>query len=434
MLDNLKIITYDQTIIQRLAELPGFVPYQHRNNNYAGFCRHGKLMRFDFRKSFENGEFAGFHHLAISISPHYHYNNYLHNGNDFPPEICIQNISDILEYVSIKSDEFNALKVVNIEFGLNLIPETDIQNLITNILFSKKTPFIIPKKENGFFKITNATAYKQIKAYAKGLQFADFPQYGINTNTFRFEVKSKKSVNIKKYGIDTVADLLEIETYKRLGQEILNEWENVLLTTSTPDLRALKPSDVQYIQTANKKDFWTGLIGQFHRDKFAREKAKYYKILTGKNNLHTQIKGQIIDKLLQFENVAYFPQKTPINSGKGQNAKPQPKEINGQLATNEENNRHCLVTGLDISMQKKTSKYLCFAGLKFYKENEPETYKEIELKYLTPKMKTRPIKDQIYYLAHNIRNAKTNPNHNPRHSRKRFEEKHYPKQQLQFNF
>ncbi|MCZ2084731.1 MAG: hypothetical protein LC112_10710 [Flavobacteriales bacterium] len=434
MLDNLKFITYDQTIIRRLAEMPGFVPYQHRNNNYAGFCKYGKLMRFDFRKSFENGIFAGYHHLEISISPHYHYNNYLHNGNDFPPQICIETVSDMLRYVSVKPDEMDTLKVVNIEFGLNLIPETNIQNLITNILFSKKTPFIIPKKENGFFKITNATAYKQIKAYAKGLQFTDFPQYGINANTFRFEVKSKKSVNIKKYGIDTIADLLKIDIYRRLGQELLNEWENVLLTTSTPDLSTLKPSDVLFVQKANKKDFWTGLIGEFHRDKFAREKAKYYKILTGKNNLHTQIKGQIIDKLLQFENVAYFPQKTPINSGKDKNAKLHLKEINGQFATNEENNRLCLVTGLDISMQKKTSKYLCFAGLKYYKENDPETYKEIELKYLTLKMKTRPIKDQIYYIAHNIRNHKTNPNHNPRNSRERFEKRHYPKQQLQFNF
>ena len=92
MLDNLKLITYDQTIIQRLAALPGFEPYRHRNNNYAGFCKYGKLMRLDFRKSFENGTFAGFHHVAISISPHYCYNNYLHNGNDFEPQKCINTI------------------------------------------------------------------------------------------------------------------------------------------------------------------------------------------------------------------------------------------------------------------------------------------------------------------------------------------------------
>ncbi len=96
--------------------------------------------------------------------------------------------------------------------------------------------------------------------------------------------------------------------------------------------------------------------------------------------------------------------------------------------------RFCKVTNLDISMQKKGSKFLSFAGLEYYKENDPETYKMIEQKYLTAKMKTRPIKKQLYYIAHNIRNEKTNPNHNPKYSRQRFEQRYYPKHQLQINF
>ena len=429
MVHNIKLITYDQTIIQRVAGLPGFVPYQHRNNNYLGFCKHGKLMRLDFRKSFENGVFAGYHHLAISISPHYCYNNYLHNGNDFEPKTCINTIYSILHNITLRPNEFNALKVVNIEFGLNLVPEPDIQTLINNLLFFKKTPFIIPKKENSFYKITNATAYKRIKAYAKGLQFADFPEYGININTFRYEVKSKKSVNIKKYGINTVSDLLKLETYQRLGQELLNDWENVLLITSTPDLSELKPSDVQFIHTASKDVFWSGLIGEFHRDKFARQKAKYYKLLTGKNNLHTQIKGQIIDKLLQYENVAYFPQETPVKTTIHVFVKTNPKEINGQFATNEQNNRLCLVTGLDISMQKKRSIFLREKTLKMIKETDPKTFLELEKKYLTEKAKHFPEERQLYLICKKIRNKDSNP----RNNRKRFEDRNYPPDQLQFD-
>jgi len=414
--------------------MPGFVPYQHRNNNYAGFCKYGKLMRLDFRKSFENGTFAGYHHLEISISPHYHYNNYLHNGNDFPPQICIKTLTDILQYISVKPNEMDTLKVVNMEFGLNLIPATDIKNLINNILYFKKTAFIIPQPENPYFKITDATKFKNIKAYAKGLQFAEFPEYGINPNTFRFEVKSKKSANIERYGIDKVSDLFKIEVYQRLGQELLNEWENVLITIQNPDFSTLKSDDVLFVRRADKMDFWTGLVADTNRNKFARYKEKYYKILTGKNNLHTQIKGQIIDKLLLWSSGAYFPQRHPINSGKHQNAQPYLKEINGQSAPPPQLNRLCLVTGLDISMQKKTSKYLCSAGLKYYKENDPETYRKIEEKYLPRTNSADSLKDQIYYIAHNIRNRRTNPTHNPRNNRQRFEERNYPKHQLQFKF
>lgn len=340
----------------------------------------------------------------------------------------------MLQYFAIKMDEMDALKVVNIEFGLNLIPETDIKNLINGIIYSKKTAFIIPKTENQYFKITDATKYKQIKAYAKGLQFAEFPQYGIDPNTFRFEIKSKQTKNISKYGINRVSDLLKIETYQRLGQELLNEWENVLITIQNRDYSTLKSEDVAFVSRADKMDFWTGLVADTNRNKFARYKEKYYKILTGNNNLHTQIKGQFIDKLLFWSSGAYSTQKTPIKSGKGQNAQTYLKEINVEFAPLHQNIRVCLVTGLDISMQKKTSKYLCSAGLKYYKENDPATFEELTEKYLSPKNSGASLKDQIYYIAHNIRNHKTNPNHNPRNSRERFEKRHYPKQQLQFNF
>ena len=90
----------------------------------------------------------------------------------------------------------------------------------------------------------------------------------------------------------------------------------------------------------------------------------------------------------------------------------------------------CSVTGIDISIQKKGSKFLCFGGLKYYKENEPETYHLLTKKYLTEKMRMRTIEDQIYFIAHNIRNAKTNQFHN----RKRFENRNYHPKQLQFSY
>ncbi|WP_313214156.1 hypothetical protein [Soonwooa sp.] len=323
--------------------------------------------------------------------------------------------------------------MVNIEFGLNIIPEIDIQNLINNILYYKKTPFKIPEPKNQFSKRSNNSKYKYLKAYAKGLQFADSPQFRINLNTFRFEVKSKKSLNIKKYGIDDVTDLLKIEIYQRLGQELLNEWDNVLLTNLTPDFSILKPDEVQYIKRANNPDFWNGLTDAT-RNKFSNEKRKYYKILTGKNNLHTQIKGQFVDKILFLAESANLPQRTLIKSGKGQNSQTYLKEIKGQSAPPQQLNRLCLVTDLSISMQKKTSKYLCSAGLKYYKENEPETYQRLKEKYLTPEKWSLDLPEQIYFIAHNIRNTKTNPKHNPRYSRKRFEIRNYPPDQLQFNF
>jgi hypothetical protein len=318
--------------------------------------------------------------------------------------------------------------VVNIEFGLNIVPETDIKNLINGLYFYKKTPFKIGNFP--YFKKTDATSYKQIKAYAKGLQFLESPQYGIHSNTFRFEVKTKQSKNIRKYGINTATDLLNLETYNQLGQTLLDEWKNTLLTNQTSDLSNLKPDEVQFIINAKNFDFWNDMIQPKYRNKFGRYKDKYYSSLKTKNNLHHLIKLKIIDKLINLQSGANSTQKTPINWGKVQILKTTSQLINLESAPPHQNNSVCLVTKLDISMQRKGSKYLCLVGLKYYKENEPEIYKILEEKYLTEDKKNTDMKTQFYYLAHCIRNVKTNIVHN----RKRFENRNYNKQQLQFNF
>ena len=81
-------------------------------------------------------------------------------------------------------------------------------------------------------------------------------------------------------------------------------------------------------------------------------------------------------------------------------------------------------------MQKKTSKYLCSAGLKYYKENDPETYQKLKEKFLTREKWHLDLPEQFYFIAHNIRNTKTNEYHN----RKKFIERNYNVNQLQFNF
>lgn len=401
----------------------GFEHYQHRNNNYKGLCKYGKLMRLDFRKVFESGKLIGFYSVDISISPHYHFNQYKHNGNDFTPIQAIKTIIDILTYLGIEQREYEDLRVVNIEFGLNIIPQTDIKNLINGILCSKRTLFVVPNPKTPYSKISDTTKYKQIKAYAKGLQFADVPEYGINQNTFRFEVKSKQSKNIRKYGINTVADLLNLETYNRLGQILLDEWGQILVINSEPnldELHTLRNDEVQFIQNAKTFDFWA----EMYSVKFSREKEKYYNLLGIKNNLHTLIKKQIIDKLFNFQNVTNSTQRNPINREKLQNTQNTPTLINLENVTPQQNNRenndektttersdkcnYCEVTGLRIHNQRP-SKFINIGSLKFYKENHPDTYKKLEKKYLTVKQKVKDIELQLYFIAHNIRNEKTNP-------------------------
>ena len=337
MIDNTKFLTRSQSIINRLILHPNFKECRPKTNNYFSLMHkeYGVKLSFDFRKLMKDGELIGFVFLEICVSPHYHFNNYKHNGNDFTPSNSIKSLIDIFHYIGISKSEFEELKVCNIEFGINLLPDTDIKKLVDGLKFYKRTPFKV--QNYPYYKITRATSYKQIKAYAKGLQFHDYPDYMININTFRFEVKSKQSKKIKQYGIYTANDLMEIQTYVTLGQNILNEWENVLVINNYPKFYDINKVNKKYIEEYKKTDVWI----QMYSVKFQREKEKYYKMLRFDNNLHLQVKQKIIDKLSLLFDVTNSTKKSFINKGNSLNVYTPSQLLNLENVTYNQNQTIC---------------------------------------------------------------------------------------------
>lgn len=263
------------------------------------------------------------------------------------------------------------------------------------------------------------------------MQFTDFPQYGIDRNTFRFEVKSKQSKCINsipfpslhdvKHGLSLI-DLLKLENYNVLFQSILNEWENILIINL--DLK----------NQINTPEYWSKIIADKYRHQFRIKKEKYYKELTLKENLQHLIKCKIIDKIIYLQDCTYSTQKTATNREKVINQEPALSLINLESVQFNSNNaqvkQRCKVTNLDISNQRKGSKFIREKTLKTLKENDPKTFEKLEIKYLTEKMKTQPLEKQFYHIAKNIRDQESNP----RNNRKIFEKRNYQKTQMQFNF
>ena len=81
-------------------------------------------------------------------------------------------------------------------------------------------------------------------------------------------------------------------------------------------------------------------------------------------------------------------------------------------------------------MQKKNSVYLSNTGLLWYYKNDIKTFLQLQNRFLTSEKRKLKIIEQIYYIAHNIRNTKTNEFHN----RMKFERRNYPDNQLRFDF
>lgn len=301
MVDLLKLRTSDNQIINKLLIHSDFIECKPINNYYTSLKHKNSFkMGLHFRKAIEKGLTVGYGYVDILISPHYHKNNYQHNGDDFTPLECIKSLIEILDYLGIEEKEKKELQVVNIEFGLNIIPCSDARLIFDGLLFYKRSKFSIKYDDIETFKISDATKHKEIKVYLKGLQFLDYPAYNIHKNTLRFEVRSKKREFIKTLGIYTVCDLLKIETYESLFKDLLSEWDLVLLVNQQYDKSQIKEKDLVFMDDCNSLEYWIDLMTSKHRNTFLKTKTKYYRIMTVKNNLHTEIKAKIIDKINIF--------------------------------------------------------------------------------------------------------------------------------------
>lgn len=102
--------------------------------------------------------------------------------------------------------------------------------------------------------------------------------------------------------------------------------------------------------------------------------------------------------LLDFNTTEINPLYIPLNT------------VEYGYTNNNKNRRQCLVTELNISMQKTDSILLSHTGIRYYKKTDAKVYNEIKRKYLSTKWNDADDETQIKELAHNIRNINSNRN------------------------
>lgn len=81
--------------------------------------------------------------------------------------------------------------------------------------------------------------------------------------------------------------------------------------------------------------------------------------------------------------------------------------------------KRCPVTGLDISMQPKNSKFLSYTGVKWYYEHDFSTYKKVLAPKLHDHTPGKEIDLQFREIAHTIRNSDSNPRNNTKRAIRR---------------
>ena len=412
MIDYLKIISKNQELAQRLYVNPlleKFSTNQKFNNKInqekdsikqATVVKCYKEILFCF---FAKNEV--FTKIEILIKPHYYFNDNLHNANDFKVIDCIKTLTEIKVLFGFPAKE---LSILNIEFGVNIISPIDIKDLISYIIYHSKNEFINSSDNLRFSKISfkhnesgKANKYKQIKAYAKGLQYPNYT----DVNTLRFEVKSKESKYIKKLGINIYDDLLKFETYRKLSEVIEAESLNLLILDIYNKGQNLTNKELLKLNEYRNSYKWVKAL-QGSRNLFNNHKTDYLDLLdkTG-DNIHNKIKQLIKDKLNELlktcaDSTPKTKQKTCADSD---------VYIIGNCTQNK--NKKCPITGIDLFREKPGSKYIKTKTIKHLMEHNVEVYQNLCSIYIPNNgKKPKYESDIVSHLRKQIRNRFYNSN------------------------
>ena len=272
MIDFIKIKITDEALINQVWSNE-ILEYDGKSEK-----RFNDELKELVKKKYKNLYFTKYQdRIEISGSLHYYFNNGIHNSNDFSVKECINTIMQIRDLFML---DLEKCKLINLEYGVNIIPSIDVEDLVHNIMYHDKRQFTRPTK-HFYYKIAGNEAYKHVKAYNKSVQFPS-----LCNNTFRFEVKSKQSKYINSLDLFTLNDLAVTGTYNRLMEELIKEWDNVLLFDLSKNI------DKKYLNTY----FWEDILKNGNRNKFNNQKKRYYDKL-GNNNLHSQIRKTLIQKI-----------------------------------------------------------------------------------------------------------------------------------------
>jgi hypothetical protein len=334
------------------------------------------------------------------------------------------NLFDIQDTIPELSEtfEFDPEKaVINfIEIAVNIPLDYNPDQIINCLVIHGNERFKdLPIKRNtkGNGRISEKNDFT-IKVYNKSLQ---------NTLPFhllRFEIKVKRIGFLKRYDINglTLADLTRPEIYPKFKTMLLDILSGILIYN--PDIdpdKITNLNDRELLKTGRYSEYWQ----QYERRR-KNEKSKdliRFKELAGTNEIIETLKKKISDKwemLFNPDKIHTFQDRNkkdkihtfskepnrPTNDQIGQNT----PTIKGDIVPT------CIVTKLPIHNQRSKTKYISPKSVKWYYENDRETYKKRLESLLTEKWlilhNGKPMEVYFDEIYHQIRNKSLNPKNN----------------------
>lgn len=363
--------------------------------------------------------------VKLAGSLHKYFNHGEHNYDDFSYDKLVRVILDLHQKFGINPME---VALSTMEFGVNIELPFETRLFMDSLLTHKYKEFSGERDAHIDSKEVMNQQYK-VKTYDKGLQ------YNLPRNLLRFEVKVRKMCFLKKCGIHTLWDLTDRDKLNSLKKKLLDVFEDILFWDESIDISSLDETERMIALNGRNPKYWAVDVKKMNVEEASRRKKKYKDLVKKYGKNHSQLVAQLIDEkwdslmseddyttqlltefsismrnrpvqvLTGFQN----PSSVPDHDGSSEpkvslNTSFNHLSIGLKSVSHVSKGRKCKVTGLDISMQKESSHFLCTAGLRYYLNNAPDLFNQLIERH-APGSVNSPVEIQIEKIAHSIRNS-----------------------------
>ncbi|GAA4446122.1 hypothetical protein GCM10023189_00940 [Nibrella saemangeumensis] len=190
----------------------------------------------------------GLYKCELKGSLHKYSNGGVQNANDFTAESLFNVINDLVSNLKIN---IFCSRLNNVEFGVNITLPFPVSKILKSLITYKNKPFT---KSYDYKSQYYQCAFQQyiVKIYDKG------KQYGLDSYTLRFEIKVVKMQFFIERGvsISSLADLLDISQYDKLGSILINTFKEILFDDFSVKAEGLKPKERELLLKGRNPRFW----------------------------------------------------------------------------------------------------------------------------------------------------------------------------------
>ena len=301
-------------------------------------------------------------HCILRGSLAKYYNEGIDNAFDYNLDMLQETIIELHHKFHI--DPFNSI-IQNLEYGVNIKTVQPPKTIIRGLRAYQSDAFDLLRMDEIFTGKQIQKQEYQYKVYDKGLQTP-----GKIFNLLRVEIAIKSTKKAKKYGIEVLADLLELKNLNAIKPDLLKIWESAIFYDSGMNWRAMnkkqKEKMLYYLDATNwqkfnrKQRFRAKNIFIELRDTFCKSKTQQEILLKIEEKLIEleAEKGNALRNLYIQIGSKKKERFTHLNKGVKRTQK-DPLKIANKLIENcvKISLPKCKVCDADISHKKEGSRY-----------------------------------------------------------------------------